>query len=116
MANAYLYPALESRRNLTLIDDARTTRLTFQGRRCTGLEYRRGNETKQLSARAEVVVYAGAIDSPKLLLLSGIGDGEQLARLGIPLLHHLPGVGENFHNHILVPVIAAASRHIPDPV
>ncbi|WP_133511008.1 GMC family oxidoreductase [Candidatus Thiosymbion oneisti] len=116
MANAYLYPALESRPNLTLIDEAQTTRLTFQGRRCTGLEYRQSNETKQLAARAEVVVCAGAIDSPKLLLLSGIGDGEQLARLGIPLLHHLPGVGENFHNHILVPVIATASRRIPDPV
>jgi len=116
MANAYLYPALESRRNLTLIDAAQTTRLTVQGRRCTGLEYRRGNETRRLSARTEVIVCASAIDSPKLLLLSGIGNGEQLAQLGIPPLHHLPGVGENFHNHIRVPVITTASRYIPDPV
>lgn len=115
MAGAYLYPALEGRRDLTLIDNAQATRLRFQGRRCTGVEYRQGGETKQVSANAEVVVCAGAIDSPKLLLLSGIGDGERLAQLGIPFLHHLPGVGENFHNHVLVPVIAAASRHIPDP-
>jgi choline dehydrogenase len=115
MATAYLYPALESSQNLVLIDDAQATRLAFQGRRCTGVEYRQGNETKQVSANREVVVCAGAIDSPKLLLLSGIGDGERLAQFGIPVLHHLPGVGENFHNHVLVPVIAAASQRIPDP-
>jgi choline dehydrogenase len=115
MASAYLYPALESRRNLTLIDAAHTTQLLFQGRRCSGVEYRRGGETQRAAAAREVVVCAGAIDSPKLLLLSGIGDGERLAQLGIPVLHHLPGVGENFHNHVLVPVISVANKRIPDP-
>jgi choline dehydrogenase len=115
MASAYLYPALESRQNLTLIDAAHATRLLFQGRRCTGVEYRRDGQTQRVAAAREVVVCAGAIDSPKLLLLSGIGDGERLAQLGIPVLHHLPGVGENFHNHVLVPVICAASQRIPDP-
>ncbi len=115
MATAYLKPALASRTNLTLVDEAQVTRLLFQGRRCTGVECRRGGETQRIMATREVVVCAGAIDSPKLLLLSGIGDGDRLAGLGIPVLQHLPGVGENFHNHVLVPVIATASRRIPDP-
>jgi choline dehydrogenase len=115
MATAYLYPALESRRNATLIDGAHATRLLFQGRRCTGVEVRHGGETKRIGAGREVIVCAGAIDSPKLLMLSGIGDGERLAAFGIPVLHHLPGVGENFHNHVLVPVIAVANQRIPDP-
>jgi choline dehydrogenase len=115
MASAYLYPALDAGNNLTLIDNAQATRLLFQGRRCTGVAYRQGDQIIQVSATREVVICAGAIDSPKLLMLSGIGDGKQLSRLGIPVLHHLPGVGENFHNHVLVPVIAAASHRIPDP-
>ena len=115
MATAYLYPALERRKNATLIDTAHATRLVFQGRRCTGVEFFQGGETRQIAAGREVVVCAGAIDSPKLLLLSGIGDGERLAAFGIPVLRHLPGVGQNFHNHVLVPVIAVASQRIPDP-
>jgi choline dehydrogenase len=115
MASAYLYPALERRKNVTLIDAAHATRLVFQGRRCTGIEFRQGGDARQVAARREVVVCAGAIDSPKLLLLSGIGDGKRLAALGIPVLQHLPGVGQNFHNHVLVPVIAVASQRIPDP-
>ena len=115
MATAYLNPALETRQNLTLIDEAHVTRLLFQGRRCTGLEYQRDGETQRVTTTREVVVCAGAIDSPKLLLLSGIGDGARLAQFGIPVLQHLPGVGENFHNHVLVPVIAAANKRVPDP-
>jgi choline dehydrogenase len=115
MATAYLYPALESRHNLTLIDGAQATRLTFAGRRCTGIELRQGGESRRISAGREVIVCGGAIDSPKILLLSGIGDGDRLAQVGIPVLAHLPGVGENFHNHVLVPVIGLASRRIPDP-
>ena len=115
MATAYLYPALQSRSNVTLIDGAQATRLTFDGRRCTGVQVSRGGETVRIGANREVVVCAGAIDSPKLLMLSGIGDGNRLAPFGIPVLQHLPGVGENFHNHVLVPVISVASQRIPDP-
>lgn len=115
MAAAYLYPALESRANVTLIDAAHASRLLFQGRRCSGVEVLQRGEAKRIGASREVVVCAGAIDSPKLLMLSGIGDGDRLAQCGIPVLNHLPGVGENFHNHVLVPVISAASQRIPDP-
>lgn len=115
MEVAYLYPALDSRKNLSLIDGAQVTRLLFQGRRCTGVEYDRGGERVRVAARHEVIVCAGAIDSPKVLLLSGIGDGDRLAQHGIPVLYHAPGVGENFHNHVLVPVVCVANRQLPAP-
>jgi choline dehydrogenase len=115
MASAYLYPALAVRQNLTLIDAAQATQLIFRGRRCTGVEYLQGGERQQAVARREVIVCAGAIDSPKLLLLSGIGDGQRLAGLGIPVLVDLPGVGENFHNHVLLPVVAVGAKPVPAP-
>jgi choline dehydrogenase len=114
MEDAYLYPALE-RKNLSLIDGAQATRLLFDGRRCTGVEYHRNGKLECIGVRREVVVCAGAIDSPKLLLLSGIGNGDRLAALGIPVLVDLPGVGENFHNHVLIPVVCVASKPIPAP-
>jgi choline dehydrogenase len=114
MEEAYLYPALD-RDNLTLIDSAPATRLLFQGRRCTGVRIHRNGVSETVAASREVILCAGAIDSPKILMLSGIGAGERLAAMGIPVLVHAPGVGENFHNHVLVPVICVASRTIPPP-
>lgn len=114
MEEAYLYPALD-RDNLTLIDGAPATGLVFQGRRCTGVRYRRNGESETVTATREVIVCAGAIDSPKILMLSGIGAGDRLAQMGIPVLVDLPGVGENFHNHVLVPVICIAAKDIPRP-
>jgi choline dehydrogenase len=120
--DAYLYPALdrerpkpEHDRTLELIDGAQATRLLFTGRRCTGVEYVRNGSTATATATGEVIVCAGAIDSPKLLLLSGIGPRDRLEALGIPALVDLPGVGENFHNHVLVPVICEARQPIPRP-
>jgi len=115
MEAAYLYPALEAHKNLTLVDGGQVTRLLFQGRRCTGVEFVRGGERVRVAARHEVIVCGGAIDSPKILLLSGIGDGEQMAQYGIPVLQHAPGVGENFHNHVLAPVVCIANRQLPQP-
>jgi choline dehydrogenase len=114
MEDAYLYPALQ-RPNLTLIDGAPATRLLFRGRRCTGVEYVKNGRTERVGANREVIVCAGAIDSPKLLLLSGIGAAARLEVFGIPVLVDLPGVGENFHNHVLIPVICIGSQPIPPP-
>jgi choline dehydrogenase len=122
MEDAYLYPALERQqpkppqeRTLELIDGAQATRLLFNGRRCTGVEYIRDRRTETATATREVVVCAGAIDSAKLLLLSGIGPASRLELVGIPVLVDLPGVGENFHNHVLIPVICVARQPIPRP-
>jgi choline dehydrogenase len=110
---AYLEPAL-ARPNLTLIDEAHATRLVFRGRACAGVEYRRSGAARHVAATRQVVVCAGAIESPKLLLLSGLGEARRLAALGIAALVDLPGVGENFHNHVLTPVVAVARQPIPD--
>jgi choline dehydrogenase-like flavoprotein len=115
MEDAYLYPALQRQQSLELIDGAQATRLLFNGRRCTGVEYVRNGRTETATATREVIVCAGAIDSPKLLLLSGIGAASRLEAVGIPPLLDLPGVGENFHNHVLIPVICVAKQPIARP-
>ena len=98
---AYLEPAL-SRPNVTAYTHCLATRLVFDGKRCVGVEYLQDGETKIVLAEREVIVSAGAIQTPKLLMLSGIGGAEQLEQHGIPVLVDLPGVGENFHDHPLV--------------
>jgi choline dehydrogenase len=124
---AFLEPAL-SRPNLTLRTNAQAMQLVFENQRCVGVTYRQetptqpsgesrrvgqGNQegevepgVRTVRATREVIVCAGAIESPKLLLLSGIGDVEQLRRFEIPLVADVPGVGQNFHNHVLAPLIA----------
>ena len=98
-ARALLYPAM-SRRNLTVLTDLRVTRVVLEGRRAVGVEAGQ----RMIRARREVVLAAGAIQSPQVLLLSGIGDAEHLADVGVPLRHHLPGVGRNLHDHMASPV------------
>jgi choline dehydrogenase len=112
---AYLYPALEQRSNLTLRANSHATRLLFSGRRCVGVEYSQDGALKRAHARQEVIVCSGAIESPKLLQLSGIGHPEQLSNFGIAVQAALPGVGENFHNHVLAGVIREATRPVPPP-
>lgn len=108
-AKAYLTPHLQ-RANLTVITEAHATRVLLDGRRAIGVAYLQGGEEKRLLARREVLLSAGALQSPQLLLLSGIGPGAQLHRLGIPTLHDLPGVGENLHDHLdVVQVVDAPS-------
>lgn len=99
-ANAYLRPAL-GRRNLIVRTRARATRILFEGRRATGVEYRRGGagDAQVAHARREVIVSAGAINSPHLLKLSGIGPAAELAEHGIPVICDRPGVGENLQDH-----------------
>ncbi len=98
-ASAFLKPAL-SRKNLTLITQAQVERVLVAGRMATGVEIRRGGTLATLLAKREVILSAGAVNSPAILERSGIGDGERLQELGIPVAHHLPGVGENLQDHL----------------
>ena len=98
-ANAYLRPAMR-RPNLSVISRALATKIVFEGRRAVGVSYRRGDHERVVRARREVLVSAGPINSPQLLKLSGIGPGPELAQFGIPLVHELPGVGENLQDHL----------------
>ncbi len=102
-AVGYLPTALQ-RPNFTALPYARVTRLCFEGRRCQGVEFWHEGERKTAQARKEVIVCGGAINSPQLLLLSGIGAAAQLARHGIPLIADLPGVGQGLTDHMQVPV------------
>lgn len=130
---AFLEPAL-NRPNLTLRTNAQAMQLVFEKQRCVGVTYRQEASTqpsgesrrvgqdhqdggdepgvRTVRATAEVIVSAGAIESPKLLLLSGIGDVGQLRQFDIPLVAEVPGVGRNFHNHVLIGLIAETK----DPV
>src|SRR3954454_13511010 len=105
---AFLRPVLGAP-NLTVLTGTRATRLLLERGRCVGVEV----GGKELRADREVVLCAGTIESPKLLLLSGIGPGDELGRHGIEVVADLPGVGRNLHDHVLSPVIFAASRPVP---
>jgi choline dehydrogenase len=98
-ANAYLKPAL-NRPNLKVLTHAMATRVIFDGRRATGLEYSHGGNTHRVNASAEVILSGGPINSPQLLKLSGVGPGAELQALGLPVVHDLPGVGENLQDHL----------------
>ncbi|MDP3820063.1 MAG: choline dehydrogenase [Burkholderiales bacterium] len=98
-AKAYLTPNL-ARANLTVMTGAHTTRILLEGRRAVGVEVRVGGELRQLKAKREVLLCAGALQSPQLLMLSGIGPGAQLQKHGITTVHDLPGVGANLHDHV----------------
>jgi choline dehydrogenase-like flavoprotein len=114
-AKGYLTPNL-ARPNLTVITSAHTTRILLEGKRAVGVEYRHGNqgsELKQIKASKEVLLCAGALQSPQILMLSGIGPTAELQKHGIAVLHDLPGVGENLHDHIdIVQVVNAP--HLKD--
>jgi choline dehydrogenase len=98
-ANAYLRPALQ-RSNLAVHSHALATRIEFDGRRATGVRYRRGGAEHVVQARREVIVSGGPINSPQLLKLSGLGPRAELSRHGIQVVHELPGVGENLQDHL----------------
>jgi choline dehydrogenase len=102
-ADAYLKPALQ-RKNLTLHTEAAVTRILFDGTRAAGIEFEQLGARRVVKARREVVLCAGAINSPQLLMLSGIGARDQLAAFGIDVVHELPGVGANLLDHLVVPI------------
>ncbi len=107
-ARTYLRPALK-RPNLTVITDALVHRVLFDGKRATGIEFSRGGKTEKADAAREVILAGGAIGSPHILQLSGVGDPAHLARAGISVQHALPGVGKNLQDHFIVRVVAAIS-------
>jgi len=95
---SYTFPYMD-RPNLTVLTHALVSRVTFQGKRATGVECIYNGNTHRISAGHEVVLSLGAIHTPKVLMQSGIGDQAELQRLGIPVVQHLPGVGQNFQDH-----------------
>ena len=108
-AKAYLTPHL-GRPNLTVMTGAHTTRLLMDGRRAVGVEARVRGALMQLRARREVLLSAGALQSPQILMLSGLGPGAQLQAHGIATLHDLPGVGANLHDHVDVVQVVDAPQ------
>lgn len=99
-AAAYLHPHMGVRPNLTVLTGAHATGIVFDGKRATGLRYRKGRQEFVAAARREVILSGGAFGSPQLLLLSGIGPAVELAAHGIPIRHELPGVGRNLQDHL----------------
>jgi choline dehydrogenase-like flavoprotein len=95
---SYVFPYMD-RPNLTVLTHALVTRVTFEGKRATGVEISHTGSTHRIGAGLEVVLSLGAIHTPKVLMQSGIGDQAELQRFGIPVVQHLPGVGQNFQDH-----------------
>ncbi len=107
-AVGYLRPA-KSRPNLNVLTNAFTQRICFEGVRATGVEFKQGNLTHIVTANKEVILSAGALNSPHLLMLSGIGNGKILNDFLIPVVKHLPGVGENLHDHLQIRAVYRCS-------
>jgi choline dehydrogenase len=103
-ARGFLRPA-RKRRNLIVKTKAQTTRVLFDGKRAVGVEYIQGGQRHQARAAAEVILAAGAIGSPQLLQCSGIGPADLLAKVGVPVVHFLPGVGQNLQDHLQVRMV-----------
>jgi len=110
-ATAYLKPA-RRRANLEVLTDARVLSITLDGTRATGAVFRRKEEDIAVRARREVLLCAGAIQSPQLLQLSGIGPSALLSPIGIPVRHDLSGVGENLQDHLQARIIFECSKRI----
>jgi choline dehydrogenase len=106
-AVAYLRPAA-SRRNLVIRTHAHVTRVLFEGRRATGVEYMQERTVRAVGARSEVILAGGAVNTPQLLMLSGIGDPQQLSRLGIEVVAASPEVGRNLRDHLASLIAVAA--------
>jgi choline dehydrogenase len=108
-ADAYLRPALD-RANLTVESRARVTRILFEGRRAVGVAYVQNGRAHEVRAGREVLLSAGTIGSPQLLLLSGVGPAEELKALGIPVVRDLPGVGQNLQDHPRVAITYSSRK------
>jgi choline dehydrogenase len=98
------------RPNLTVLSHALVTRLTFEGKRATGVEISYEGSTRRVRAGREVILSLGTIHTPKVLLQSGIGDQAELQRFGILVVQHLPGVGHGFQDH---PIVGCTASRLP---
>jgi choline dehydrogenase len=113
-ASAFVTPVLE-RKNLRLMTKVRTTRLLIEKGRAVGIEYI-GNEGRQtIRAEREVIVSCGAFETPKLLMLSGLGPAQQLLSHDIPVVCDLPGVGDNLYDHLLLSIAFESTTDLPAP-
>jgi len=120
-ADAYLKPSLR-RKNLTVVTNAHVSRVVLENHRAVGVEYFHAAGTHVARASREVLLAGGSINSPQLLLLSGIGPADEISRVGIRAIHHLPGVGKNLQDHPMVsvgymctkPVSMATAESIPN--
>jgi choline dehydrogenase len=110
-AVGYLKPA-RARENLRVETGAHVTRIALEDGRATGVEYRRGGEVRHAAARREVILAAGALQSPQLLMLSGIGPASHLQAMGVAVRHDLPGVGENLQDHLQLRLIYKCTKAI----
>lgn len=110
-ARAYLDP-VRSRPNLTVRTRALVTRVLFEGKRAVGVEYERRKGAREQVRAREVVLCGGAVNSPQLLQLSGVGDARELSALGVDVVHDLPGVGENLQDHLEVYVQYACTQPV----
>jgi choline dehydrogenase len=98
-AKAYLHPILD-RKNLTIESNAQVARILFEGRRAVGVEYVQKKQSQKARATREVILCGGAVNTPQVLMLSGVGDGETLTRFGIPVVADMKGVGRNLQDHL----------------
>ena len=120
-AAAYLRPA-QARQNLTVQTDAQASRVVFDGKRAVGVQYRRAGQPTEARAQREVILCGGAVNSPQLLMLSGVGAAESLKRLGIEVVMDLPGVGQNLQDHLAAgtlyectqPISLAGAQRLPN--
>lgn len=111
-AVAYLTREVRRRPNLKIVTGAMVRRVAFEGKRASGVEYDVAGVRRVASTDGEVILSAGAIGTPQLLELSGVGDGERLRNLGIETIHHNPEVGENFQDHLQVRFVYKSRRKI----
>ncbi|MGI9492710.1 MAG: GMC family oxidoreductase [Geminicoccaceae bacterium] len=109
-AVGYLKPVM-SRSNLTVEMNCMVHRITFEGSRATGVQYFNGKESVTASADCEVIVTSGAIGTPKIMMLSGVGPAAHLKEHGIGVVHDLPGVGENLNDHFGIDIVAELTGH-----
>jgi len=109
MATAFIRP-VQFRKNLSIATDTMVRKVLIQDGRATGVEVEHVGSIRQIAVRREVILAAGAIQSPQVLMLSGVGDGSQLQALNIPVKQHLPAVGANLQDHLSAPVMMETSN------